>query len=128
MHLFAVVSWLKEHPARRGYCSKLFELWWKDLFDSNLVEYLPVQLIIFHAVYCDIKYEEQTVFLICPVQNIPALDYITIFVLVKRIVRILYMRKFEVNLVLHLDIIKIEINFKLKVKMNKILIYGFQWG
>ena len=30
--------------------------------------------------------------------------------------------------ILHLDIIKIEINFKLKVKMNKILIYGFQWG
>ena len=25
-------------------------------------------------------------------------------------------------------IIKSEINFKLKVKMNKILIYGFQWG
>ena len=24
--------------------------------------------------------------------------------------------------------IKSEINFKLKVKMNKILIYGFQWG
>ena len=30
--------------------------------------------------------------------------------------------------ILHLDIIKSEINFKLKVKMNKILIYGFQWG
>ena len=30
--------------------------------------------------------------------------------------------------ILHLDIIKSEINFKLKVKMHKILIYGFQWG
>ena len=30
--------------------------------------------------------------------------------------------------ILDLDIIKSEINFKLKVKMNKILIYGFQWG
>ena len=30
--------------------------------------------------------------------------------------------------ILHLDIIKSEINFKLKVKMNKMLIYGFQWG
>ena len=30
--------------------------------------------------------------------------------------------------ILHLDIIKSEIKFKLKVKMNKILIYGFQWG
>ena len=30
--------------------------------------------------------------------------------------------------ILHLDIIKSEINFKLKVKMNKILIYSFQWG
>ena len=30
--------------------------------------------------------------------------------------------------ILHLDNIKSEINFKLKVKMNKILIYGFQWG
>ena len=29
--------------------------------------------------------------------------------------------------ILHLDIIKSEINFKLKVKMNKMLIYGFQW-
>ena len=30
--------------------------------------------------------------------------------------------------ILYVDIIKSEINFKLKVKMNKILIYGFQWG
>ena len=30
--------------------------------------------------------------------------------------------------ILHLDIIKSEINFKLIVKMNKMLIYGFQWG
>ena len=30
--------------------------------------------------------------------------------------------------ILNLDIIKSGINFKLKVKMNKILIYGFQWG
>ena len=30
--------------------------------------------------------------------------------------------------ILHLDIIKSEINFKLKVKMKNILIYGFQWG
>ena len=30
--------------------------------------------------------------------------------------------------ILHLDIIKSEINFKLKVKINKMLIYGFQWG
>ena len=29
---------------------------------------------------------------------------------------------------IHLDIIKSEINFKLKMKMKKILIYGFQWG
>ena len=29
--------------------------------------------------------------------------------------------------ILHLDIIKNEINFKLKVKMNNILLYGFQW-
>ena len=29
---------------------------------------------------------------------------------------------------LHLDTIKSEINFKLKVKMNNIFIYGFQWG
>ena len=30
--------------------------------------------------------------------------------------------------IFHLDILKSEINFKLKVKMNKMLIYGFQWG
>ena len=29
---------------------------------------------------------------------------------------------------LYPDIIKSEINLKLKVKMNNILIYGFQWG
>ena len=29
---------------------------------------------------------------------------------------------------IYLEIIKSEINFKLKVKMTKILIYGFQWG
>ena len=28
----------------------------------------------------------------------------------------------------HLDVTKSEINLKLKVKMNKMLIYGFQWG
>ena len=33
-----------------------------------------------------------------------------------------------VSHIINLDIIKSEINFKLKVKMNKILIYGFQWG
>ena len=30
--------------------------------------------------------------------------------------------------IFYLDIIKSEINLKLKVKMKNILIYGFQWG
>ena len=36
MHLFAVVSWLKDHHARYYIHCKPFELWWKDLFDSHL--------------------------------------------------------------------------------------------
>ena len=73
MHLFAVVAWLKEHHAREHYCTKPFELWWKDLFDSNLGDIIPIQLLVCDAVHCDIKYEEQTVCLVCPIQNIPPL-------------------------------------------------------
>ena len=74
MHLFAVVSWLKEHHARDKCINcKPFELWWKDLFDGSLDNIIPIQLLVCDAVHCDIKYEEQTVCLLCPIQNIPPL-------------------------------------------------------
>jgi len=70
MHLFAVVSWLKEHHAR--FCHvKPFEIWWKDLYDSCLEDLVPIQLLLCHAVHCNVEYEGQTVCLTCPVQNIP---------------------------------------------------------
>lgn len=68
-HLFAVVSWLKEHPDKHHFAKPL-EVWWKDLVDSNLNVFVPVQLLICHSVYCEITYEEQTVYLLCPVRNI----------------------------------------------------------
>ena len=34
-HVFAVVTWLKEHNARSFY-SKPLELWWKELVDNHL--------------------------------------------------------------------------------------------
>ena len=71
-HLLAAVSWLKEHPAK-NYYEKPLEVWWKDLVDYDHNMFIPVQLLICHAVHSDIKHEEQTVFLVCPVQNIPAI-------------------------------------------------------
>ena len=71
-HLLAAVSWLKEHPAKNSY-EKPLEVWWKDLVDYDHNMFIPVQLLICHAVHSDIKHEEQTVFLMCPVQNIPAI-------------------------------------------------------
>lgn len=71
-HLFAVVSWLMEHHAKY-YFVKPFELWWRDLYDTSLENLVPIQLLICHAVHCNIKYEEQTVCLMCPVQNITPL-------------------------------------------------------
>ena len=72
MHLFAVVSWLKEHHARYFHI-KPFELWWKDLYDVTLFEFVPIQLLLCHSVHTDVKFEGQTVYLTCPVQNIPKL-------------------------------------------------------
>ena len=40
-HVFAVVSWLKEHPARECVGMPM-ELWWKDLYDSNLEPFIPL--------------------------------------------------------------------------------------
>lgn len=68
-HAFAMVSWLKEHPARDIYGSPL-EIWWKDLVDYDLNIFLPIQLLICHSIFCDIKYEHQTVYLMCPVKNV----------------------------------------------------------
>ena len=74
VHLFAFVSWLKEHHARFSYV-KPFEIWWSDLYDSDLSNLVPIQLFLCHAVHCNIDYEAQTVYLMCPVQNIPYYNY-----------------------------------------------------
>jgi hypothetical protein len=71
-HVFAAVSWLKEHHAKENF-GKPLQVWWKELYDSNLGMFIPVQLLFSHVVHCDIKYEEQTVCLICPVHHIPAI-------------------------------------------------------
>ena len=70
--LFAMVCWLKEHHAKNKYV-KPFELWWKDLYDTNIKGIIPIQLLICHSVHCDVKFEEETLFLMCPVENIPML-------------------------------------------------------
>ena len=72
LHLFAMVCWLKEHHAKNAY-TKPFELWWKDLYNTNIKGIIPIQLLICHSVHCDVKFEEQSVFLMCPVENIPTL-------------------------------------------------------
>ena len=69
LHLFAMVSWLKEHHAKNKYV-KPFELWWKDIYDTNVKSIIPIQLLICHSVHCDVKFEEETLFLMCPVENI----------------------------------------------------------
>ena len=63
---------VKEHHAKNKYV-KPFELWWKDLYDTNIKGIIPIQLLICHSVHCDVKFEEETLFLMCPVENIPML-------------------------------------------------------
>ena len=74
-HVFASVSWLKEHHDK-NYFSKPLELWWKELHESSLNVFIPIQLLICHSAYCDVKHEEQTVLLMCPVHHIPGLTNI----------------------------------------------------
>ena len=69
LHLFAMVSWLKEHHAKNNYI-KPFELWWKDLYNTNINNIILIQLLICHSVHCDVQFEEQTLYLMCPVENI----------------------------------------------------------
>ena len=69
-HLFAAVSWLKDHHARY-YFGKPLEIWWKVEY-VDFDTYIPIQLLTCHSVYCDIKHEEQTVYLMCPVHNVSA--------------------------------------------------------
>lgn len=72
-HAFAVVTWLKNHPAKEFF-SKPLELWWKELVDAHLDVFVPIQLLICHSAYCEVKHEEQTVYLMCPIRNIPKLQ------------------------------------------------------
>lgn len=72
-HLFAAVSWLKYHHAKNHFGSPL-EVWWKDMYEHFDV-YIPIQLLTCHSVHCDIKFVEQTVFLMCPVHFIQNLQF-----------------------------------------------------
>ena len=66
-HLIASVSWLKEHHAKQAF-GKPLQLWWKDLYHVG-VPFIPVQSIVDHCVSVCVKYEEQTVWLLCPLRT-----------------------------------------------------------
>ena len=68
-HILVCVSWLREHPAKTEYGTPL-EIWWKDLYQPNMLSFIPIQCLIGNCAYMDIKHEEQTVLLICPTKNI----------------------------------------------------------
>lgn len=68
-HMLVCVSWLHEHPAQKEYGSPL-EIWWKDMFQPDMLSFIPVQCLIGNCAYMDIKHEEQTVLLICPTKNV----------------------------------------------------------
>ena len=66
-HVFASVSWLKEHHASVWQaCGD----WWKDIYEFTLDCYIPLQLLVCQSVYCDVKFELQTVYAVVPVHNI----------------------------------------------------------
>ena len=67
-------SWLyhgSKNTMPRTFVLSRFSYGGKISFDNALDELVPIQLLICHAVNCEIKYENQTVCLVCPVQNIP---------------------------------------------------------
>lgn len=68
-HILLYVSWLKNHTACHTF-GKPLQIWWKDLFQPNMFRFIPIQYILGNCAYTDIKYEEQSVLLLCPVQNI----------------------------------------------------------
>ena len=68
-HILLCVSWLKNYTAFDAF-GKPLEIWWKDLFQSNMFRFIPIPYILGECAYRDIKYEEQSVLLLCPVQNI----------------------------------------------------------
>jgi len=53
------VSWLCEHPERKSYGSPL-ELWWKDLYETEMLSFIPIQCLLGNCSFMDTKYEEQT--------------------------------------------------------------------
>ena len=65
-YILACVSWLKEHHKRYAH-GKPLELWWKDLFETSLPHFIPLQWLAGQCVYTDTKYEAQTLLLLCPV-------------------------------------------------------------
>lgn len=68
-HVFASVSWLKEHPAK-DTVGKPMEIWWKDLNDDKLEPFIPLQFLICHSIFMNTSHEGQTVYLMCPIHNI----------------------------------------------------------
>lgn len=67
-HILLCVSWLRQHSAADTF-GKPLQIWWKDLFESNLFTFIPIQYILSECAFMDIHYEEQTVLLLCPVKN-----------------------------------------------------------
>lgn len=68
-HILLCVSWLKNHTACHAF-GKPLQIWWKDLFQPNMFRFIPIQYILGDCAYTDIKYEEQSALLLCPVKNI----------------------------------------------------------
>ena len=68
-HIFVYVSWLHEHT-EKGVYGRPLELWWKDLYENDMLSFIPLQCLIGNCAYKDTKFEEQTLLLICPTKNI----------------------------------------------------------
>ena len=68
-HILLCVSWLKQHVACSAF-GKPLQIWWKDLFLADMITFIPVQYILGTCAYMDIKYEEQTVLLLCPAKHL----------------------------------------------------------
>ena len=68
-HTLACVSWLKEHH-NKDYYGKPCEIWWKDLYQEDSFDFIPLQFLSCHCAHTDIKFEDQTVLFVCPINNI----------------------------------------------------------
>lgn len=67
--LLVRVSWLKEHHAKEAY-GKPLEVWWKDLFEYDMLSFIPIQCVVGHCAHLDIMHEGQGVLMLCSLKNI----------------------------------------------------------